>query len=77
MNNDAKPTTLLDINSVKKVTDFKSSTSIYTKMREEGFPKPISCGTRTKRWIASEVAQWIEDRIAESRRIKTQAEGQK
>jgi predicted DNA-binding transcriptional regulator AlpA len=77
MNNDTKPTILLDINSVKKVTDFKSTTSIYTKMREEGFPKPISCGTRTKRWIASEVAQWIEERIAESRGLKTQTDDQK
>ena len=62
----------MDINSVKKLTDFKSTTSIYTKMREEGFPKPISCGTRTKRWIASEVIQWIEERIAESRELNKQ-----
>jgi predicted DNA-binding transcriptional regulator AlpA len=58
---------LMDINAVKKITDFKSTTSIYTKMREEGFPKPISCGTRTKRWLATEVAQWIDERIAQSR----------
>jgi predicted DNA-binding transcriptional regulator AlpA len=65
---------LMDINSVKKLTDFKSTTSIYTKMREEGFPKPISCGTRTKRWIASEVVQWIKERIAESRELNNHNE---
>jgi predicted DNA-binding transcriptional regulator AlpA len=67
MSNEAQAVQLLDINSVKKLTDFKSTTSIYTKMREEGFPKPISCGTRTKRWLATEVAQWIDERIAQSR----------
>ncbi len=67
MHNDTHTKQLLDINSVKKKTDFKSTTSIYTKMREEGFPKPISCGTRTKRWLASEVDAWIEQRIAASR----------
>ena len=67
MSNEAQAVQLLDINSVKKLTDFKSTTSIYTKMREEGFPKPISCGTRTKRWLSTEVAQWIDERIAQSR----------
>jgi prophage regulatory protein len=76
MNNKAKAIQLLDINSVKKLTDFKSTTSIYNKMREEGFPKPISCGTRTKRWIASEVVQWIEERIAESRALNNHNEVQ-
>ena len=67
MSNEAQAVQLLDINSVKKLTDFKSTTSIYTKMREEGFPKPISCGTRTKRWLATEVAQLIDERKAQSR----------
>ena len=61
------PTVLLDINSVKKQTGFRSTQSIYTKMNRDGFPRPITCGERTKRWIATEVEQWIQERIAASR----------
>ncbi len=63
------PTVLLDINSVKKQTGFRSTQSIYTKMNSEGFPRPIACGARTKRWIAAEVEQWIRERIAASRSV--------
>ena len=58
---------LRDIQAVKQQTGIKSTTTIYSKMANEGFPKPISIGTRTKRWLASEVDAWIEQRIAASR----------
>ena len=58
---------LRDIHAIKQQTGFRSTTTIYSKMAREGFPKPINLGTRTKRWLASEVDAWIEQRIAESR----------
>lgn len=58
---------LNDINQVKAVTGFKSSTSIYDLMKSQGFPKPINIGNRTKRWIESEVQEWIESQIKNTR----------
>ncbi len=31
------------------------------------FPKPIKLGPRASGWLQSEVQQWMDDRIAESR----------
>lgn len=61
-------TVLIDINAVKRQTGFKSTQSIHNKMRGEDFPRPISCGVRTKRWIAAEVEAWIQARIEASRK---------
>lgn len=61
------PTTLADINTVKRQTGFKSTQTIYSKMRCEGFPRPILVGTRTKRWVSAEVEAWVQERIAASR----------
>lgn len=60
-------TILLDINSVKRQTGFKSTQTIYTKMSEDSFPRPIACGVRTKRWIASEIEAWIQSKIEATR----------
>lgn len=60
-------TVLIDINAVKQQTGFRSTQTIYTKMNEENFPRPISCGIRTKRWLAAEVESWIQARIKASR----------
>ncbi|MGA0584615.1 MAG: helix-turn-helix transcriptional regulator [Castellaniella sp.] len=60
-------TVLIDINAVKRQTGFRSTQTIYTKMNEEGFPRPISVGARTKRWIMAEVEAWIQDKIESSR----------
>lgn len=62
MSNDNQ-TVLADINAVKRQTGFKSSQTIYNKMANEGFPRPIPVGARTRRWIAAEVEAWIQSRI--------------
>ena len=67
MNADTQ-TVLIDINAVKRQTGFRSTQTIYTKMNEEGFPRPISVGARTKRWILAEVESWIQARIEASRK---------
>ena len=66
MNADTQ-TVLIDINAVKRQTGFRSTQTIYTKMDEEGFPRPIPVGVRTKRWIAAEVEAWIQAKIEASR----------
>jgi len=60
-------TEMLEIALVKKRTGYRSTQSIYTLMEKEGFPRPISVGARTKRWVASEVEAWIQARIEASR----------
>lgn len=61
-------TILLDINDVKHQTGIRSTQTIYTKMKTCGFPRPISIGNRSNRWILKEVEEWVQDRIKESRR---------
>ncbi|EMI7062912.1 AlpA family phage regulatory protein [Providencia rettgeri] len=38
----------------------------YKLIQEEEFPKPIKLG-RSSRWLKSEVEDWLQARIAESR----------
>ncbi|MGE4370101.1 MAG: helix-turn-helix transcriptional regulator [Burkholderiaceae bacterium] len=59
---------LIDINSVKRITGFRSTQTIYNKMNDEGFPRPVAVGVRTKRWIQEEVFEWVEARIEASRK---------
>lgn len=66
--NTQNQTVLIDINAVKRQTGFRSTQTIYTKMNEEGYPRPISVGDRTKRWIAAEIEAWIQARIEASRK---------
>jgi prophage regulatory protein len=56
----------LRLPTVIKVTGLKK-TSIYNRMREKTFPLSVQLGPRTVGWIASEVNQWVAERIAESR----------
>ena len=67
--NTENQTVLIDINAVKRQTGFRSTQTIYTKMNEEGFPRPISVGVRTKRWILAEVENWIQAKIEASRNV--------
>lgn len=60
------PYTLFDLAEVKARTGYRSSTSVYALMRDHGFPEPIRVG-RTRRWVASEVFDWIETTIKNHR----------
>ncbi|HBH7896609.1 TPA: AlpA family transcriptional regulator [Vibrio parahaemolyticus] len=56
-----------------------SKTSIYKLMQDGRFPKNIKIGSRTSRWIESEVVEWVESRklerlvlcYSESRRLNS------
>ncbi len=61
--------TILRLPSVKTRTGLSRST-IYLRVAEGRFPRPISLGARAVGWIDSEVEEWLTGRIEESRRTK-------
>jgi len=46
----------------------KSRSSIYREAAAGKFPKPIKLSERSSGWLESEIDQWIDERIAASRK---------
>ena len=44
-----------------------SRPTIYVRLAEGRFPRPVSLGGRAVGWIESEIEEWSRERIAESR----------
>ena len=44
-----------------------SRSTIYVRLDQGRFPRPVSLGGRAVGWIEAEVDEWIRERIAESR----------
>ena len=44
-----------------------SRSTIYVRLDQGRFPKPVSLGARAVGWIEAEVDQWIRERIDQSR----------
>jgi len=61
-------TTILRLPTVKDRTGLSRS-SIYLRMSENSFPKPISLGKggRSVGWIESEIEDWLQQQIETSR----------
>ena len=57
---------ILRLPKVKAITGLSRST-IYLRMSEGKFPKHISLGSRAVGWLKTEVSEWMEERIIESR----------
>jgi len=57
---------ILRLPGVKTRTGLSRST-IYLRISEGTFPKPVSLGGRAVGWIEAEVENWLEQRIADSR----------
>jgi len=57
---------ILRLPKVKNKTGLARST-IYLRMTQGTFPKPISLGGRAVGWVESDIEQWLNDRIDESR----------
>ena len=55
-------TAILRLPVVKARTGLSRS-SIYLRVSDGTFPKPVSLGGRAVGWIESEVQQWLEQRI--------------
>lgn len=59
--------TILRLPAVKTHTGLSRST-IYLRIAEGTFPKPISLGRRAVGWIDSEIQEWLEKQIKASRK---------
>ena len=57
---------LLRLPAVKNLTGFSRS-SIYLKISQGSFPQPVSIGKRAVAWVESEVYDWINQTIRNSR----------
>jgi prophage regulatory protein len=45
-----------------------SRSTIYLRVSEGTFPKPVSLGRRAVGWVESEISEWLLGRIATSRK---------
>jgi len=59
--------TILRLPAVKARTGLSRST-IYLRVAESTFPKPVSLGGRAVGWVESEIQQWLEHQIETSRK---------
>jgi len=50
---------LIDVQTVLALTGFKSTTPIYTRVREGTFPPPIRLSSRCSRWKLRAVRDWV------------------
>jgi prophage regulatory protein len=60
--------TFLRIPAAKKRTGFGRS-HIYSLIRIGKFPKQINLGPQSVAWLESEISDWMEQRILESRGV--------
>jgi prophage regulatory protein len=61
--------TILRLPAVKQSTGLSRST-IYLRVAEGTFPRPVSLGGRTVGWLENEVQEWLQRRIDASRKAK-------
>ncbi len=61
------PLTILRRKQVEARTGLSRS-SIYLRVSEGTFPKPISLGSRAVGWVETELNDWLAARIAASRK---------
>ena len=60
-------TAILRLPAVKTRTGLSRST-IYLRISEGSFPKPVSLGGRAVGWIEAEVNDWLNQQIEASRK---------
>lgn len=60
-------TSILRLPIVKQRTGLSRST-IYLRMADGCFPKPVSLGGRAVGWVEAEVDDWLRQQIKASRR---------
>lgn len=59
-------TTILRLPTVKARTGLSRST-IYLRMSQGEFPKPVSLGRRAVGWVETEIDDWLREQIEQSR----------
>jgi len=60
-------TVILRLPNVKARTGLSRST-IYLRISEDRFPRPVSLGGRAVGWVESEINSWLEQQIEASRK---------
>lgn len=60
---------ILRLPEVKARTGLSRST-IYLRISQDRFPRPISLGDRAVGWIESEIDDWVREQIETSRKAK-------
>ena len=60
---------ILRLPEVRRSTGLSRST-IYLRIAEGRFPKPVSLGGRAVGWLEAEVQEWLERRIEASRKVE-------
>jgi prophage regulatory protein len=68
--------TILRLPAVKARTGLSRST-IYLRVSEGSFPRPLSLGARSVGWLESDVEGWITEKIARSRKGGTDGSNRK
>ena len=58
---------ILRLPQIKASTGLSGS-QIYNLISQDKFPKQIKLGDRASGWIESEIQEWIQSRIADSRK---------
>ena len=65
------PRRILRLPNVLDRTGLSRST-VYQRVTEGRFPRPVSLGARAVGWIETEVEEWIARQIQVSREIRSQ-----
>jgi prophage regulatory protein len=68
------PEKILRLPNVLDRTGLSRST-VYQRVTEGRFPRPVSLGTRAVGWVETEVEEWIARQITISREIRGQRTG--
>lgn len=63
-----KKSSILRLPVVVKRTG-KSRSSIYADIKKKQFPTPIQIGAKSVGWLESEIEDWIQNQIAQSRKL--------
>jgi len=53
-----------------KARTWLSRPTIYLRIAEGSFPKPVSLGDRAVGWLESEIESWLSSRVEASRHVK-------
>jgi prophage regulatory protein len=61
--------TILRLPEVRGSTGLSRST-IYLRIAQDAFPKPVSLGGRAVGWLEAEIQEWLQQQIEASRKIK-------
>jgi len=70
-----KPVRILRLPAVKDLVGLSRS-SIYQRVSDGEFPRPISLGGRAVGWVEAEVADWLDHQIEATRSELNVGEGE-